>query len=120
MRVEHARRSARTLGVTRQRAAEGVADEAFGRVVPNDLPVGEPLGARARSATGVSWAVLREAVRLLEHRSIASVRRGPGGGLFVSEPRLATASDAVLRPNICRNIGSTAEGVGFGKRPGQG
>jgi DNA-binding FadR family transcriptional regulator len=35
---------------------------------------------------GVSRAVLREAVRLLEHHQIARMRRGPGGGLFVVEP----------------------------------
>jgi DNA-binding FadR family transcriptional regulator len=39
--------------------------------------------------------VLREAVRLLEHHSIATMRRGPGGGLFVTEPRLSTVSDTV-------------------------
>ena len=35
---------------------------------------------------GVSRALLREAVRLLEHHQIARMRRGPGGGLFVVEP----------------------------------
>jgi DNA-binding FadR family transcriptional regulator len=35
---------------------------------------------------GVSRALLREAVRLLEHHQIARMRRGPGGGLFVMAP----------------------------------
>ena len=40
---------------------------------------------------GVSRALLREAVRLLEHHHIARMRRGPGGGLFVMAP----SADAV-------------------------
>jgi len=35
---------------------------------------------------GVSRAVFREAVRLVEHHQMASMRRGPGGGLVVTEP----------------------------------
>ncbi len=40
---------------------------------------------------GVSRALLREAVRLLEHHHVARMRRGPGGGLFVMAP----SADAV-------------------------
>jgi DNA-binding FadR family transcriptional regulator len=36
---------------------------------------------------GVSRAVLREAVRLLEHHDVARTRRGANGGLLVSRPR---------------------------------
>jgi DNA-binding FadR family transcriptional regulator len=42
---------------------------------------------------GVSRAVLREAIRLLEHHGVAEMRRGLGGGLIVTEP----TSDAVAR-----------------------
>lgn len=42
---------------------------------------------------GVSRAVLREAVRLLEHHDVARTRRGANGGLIVSKPR----SDSVTR-----------------------
>jgi DNA-binding FadR family transcriptional regulator len=77
--------------------AEGVAQAVFGQVVRDGWPVGELLGSEPdlMERHGVSRAVFREAVRLLEHHSIAAMRRGPGGGLFVSEPRLATVSDAV-------------------------
>src|SRR3546814_20446629 len=44
---------------------------------------------------GVSRAVLREAVRVLEHHQVAKMRRGPGGGLFVSEPGVAATTEAV-------------------------
>jgi DNA-binding FadR family transcriptional regulator len=35
---------------------------------------------------GIGRSVLREAVRILEYDGIATMRRGPGGGLFVSRP----------------------------------
>jgi DNA-binding FadR family transcriptional regulator len=42
----------------------------------------------------VSRAVLRESIRLLEHHQVATMRRGPGGGLFVTEPSAAAITDA--------------------------
>ena len=60
-------------------------------------PVGTLVGSEAEliERYDVSRAVLREAVRLLEHHDIAAMRRGPGGGLFVSEPGLEAVTDAV-------------------------
>ncbi|SPM38007.1 GntR family transcriptional regulator [Mycobacterium numidiamassiliense] len=43
----------------------------------------------------VSRAVLREAVRLLEYHSIAQMRRGPGGGLVVTEPHAQASIDTI-------------------------
>ncbi|MET0887757.1 MAG: FCD domain-containing protein, partial [Mycetocola sp.] len=40
---------------------------------------------------GVSRAVLREAIRVLEHHDVAFMRRGPGGGLVVKAPDSAAA-----------------------------
>ena len=76
---------------------EGVAREVFRQVVSDGWPVGAFLGSEPElmERYGVSRAVLREAVRLLEHHDIAAMRRGPGGGLFVSEPGLGTVSDTV-------------------------
>jgi DNA-binding FadR family transcriptional regulator len=42
---------------------------------------------------GVSRALLREAVRLLEHHQTARMRRGPGGGLFVMAPSANAVTD---------------------------
>jgi DNA-binding FadR family transcriptional regulator len=69
----------------------------FRQVVSDGWPVGAFLGSEPElmERYGVSRAVLREAVRLLEHHDIAAMRRGPGGGLFVSEPGLGTVSDTV-------------------------
>jgi DNA-binding FadR family transcriptional regulator len=43
----------------------------------------------------VSRAVLREAIRILEHRMVARMKPGPGGGLMVAEPREDIVWDVV-------------------------
>lgn len=60
-------------------------------------PVGTLLGSERTlmDRYGVSRAVLREAVRVLEHHQVARMRRGPGGGLFVAEPGVAATTEAV-------------------------
>ena len=61
-------------------------------------PVGEVLGSEADllERYHVSRAVFREAVRLLEHQQVARTRRGPGGGLVITEPTVGAVSDAVV------------------------
>ncbi len=51
-------------------------------------PTGEVLGSESDlvESFGVSRAVFREAVRIVEHTGVATMRRGPGGGLVVGEP----------------------------------
>lgn len=44
---------------------------------------------------GVSRAVFREAVRLLEYHSVAQMRRGPGGGLIVARPQAEASIDTI-------------------------
>src|SRR4051794_29868973 len=44
---------------------------------------------------GASRAVLLEAVRLVEHHQVATMRRGPKGGLIVREPDLHGAATAL-------------------------
>ncbi len=44
----------------------------------------------------VSRAVFRESVRLLEHLGVASTRRGPGGGLVVTEPSSTAVVQAFM------------------------
>ena len=39
--------------------------------------------------------MFREAVRLVEHRQVARMRRGPGGGLVVAAPSVGAVADAV-------------------------
>jgi DNA-binding FadR family transcriptional regulator len=57
-------------------------------VVARGWPVGDLLGSEADllGRYGASRAVLREAIRIVEHAGVARMRRGPGGGLFVTAP----------------------------------
>ena len=67
-------------------------------VIGRGWPVGQTLGSERelRERYGVSQAVLREAVRLVEHRRIARMRRGPGGGLVICAPDAGPAIRAVI------------------------
>jgi DNA-binding FadR family transcriptional regulator len=71
-----------------RRLAEVVADRIQEDIVARGWPVGEVLGSEAEliERFGVSRAVFREAVRIVEHHNVARMRRGPGGGLVVTEP----------------------------------
>src|SRR5262245_52228039 len=78
--------------------AATVADRIVDDVRAQGWPVGEVLGSEADllDRYGVSRAVFREAVRLVEHQQVARMRRGPGGGLVVREPTVDSVIDAVL------------------------
>ncbi|MEV5849787.1 FadR/GntR family transcriptional regulator [Streptomyces sp. NPDC048179] len=67
-------------------------------VIRRGWPVGESLGSEVdlRERLGVSRAVLREAVRLVEHHQVARMRRGPGGGLIVCAPDAGPATRAMV------------------------
>ena len=90
------RRSTRQLlpdSVVLAQSAQGKGAEAVARnitqtIVTEGLQPGELVGTEPEliEREGVSRALLREAVRLLEHHQIARMRRGPGGGLFVMAP----------------------------------
>jgi DNA-binding FadR family transcriptional regulator len=77
--------------------AEHVARELFADIGATGRQVGAPLGSEPElmERFGVSRAIMREAARLLEHHGIAAMRRGPGGGLFVSEPGIDATSAAI-------------------------
>lgn len=68
--------------------AEVVAGRIYEDLLASGHPVGHVLGSESDllERYDVSRAVLREAVRLLEHHSIARMRRGPGGGLVLAAP----------------------------------
>jgi DNA-binding FadR family transcriptional regulator len=78
--------------------AEQVADRIIADVMAMGWPVGTLIGSEADllDRYGVSRAVFREAVRLVEHRQVARTRRGPGGGLVITEPSVAAVIDAVV------------------------
>ena len=75
------------------KGAETVARHVTQTIMSGGLQPGDLVGTEHEliEHEGVSRALLREAVRLLEHHHIARMRRGPGGGLFVMAP----SADAV-------------------------
>src|SRR5262245_53266249 len=77
--------------------ASTVADRIVDDIARLGWPEGEVGGSEPAllARYGVSRAVFREAVRLVEHRHIARMRRGPGGGLVVTAPSVAAVADAV-------------------------
>src|ERR1700733_2284474 len=78
--------------------AASVARRILTDVVDRGWPVGEVLGSQAEliERYGVSRAVFREAVRLVENQEVAFMRRGPGGGLVVTEPTVDAIIDAAV------------------------
>ena len=60
--------------------------------------VGAPLGAlrEVQKGLGIGRPVFREAITILETRGMIDVRRGPGGGLFVSAPKIEDVIRAML------------------------
>ncbi len=78
--------------------AAGVARAILRDVIDRGWPVGEVLGSQSElmERYGVSRAVFREAVRLVENQQVASMRRGPGGGLVVTEPTVDAIIDAAV------------------------
>jgi DNA-binding FadR family transcriptional regulator len=86
-----------TTVVQSDKRAEATARRILGEVTGAGWPVGRLLGSEAEliERYDVSRAVLREAVRVLEHHQVARMRRGPGGGLFVAEPGIEAVTDAV-------------------------
>ncbi|MFN2536663.1 MAG: FadR/GntR family transcriptional regulator [Mycobacteriales bacterium] len=77
--------------------AEIVAARIYDDILGGGGQTGDVIGSEAELLLryGVSRAVLREAVRLLEHHSVARMRRGPGGGLVLAEPDPRASTDAM-------------------------
>ena len=73
--------------------AQHIEDE----IIAGDRQVGTVLGSEADliERYGVSRAVFREAMRIVDHHGVAEMRRGPGGGLVVTEPDLGAVVRAV-------------------------
>jgi len=86
-------------GPGRLKLAEQTAAKIERSIVEQGWQPGHVLGSEADllAEYGVSRAVLREAVRLLEHDNIAYMRRGPGGGLVVAAPDATAVTRAANR-----------------------
>jgi DNA-binding FadR family transcriptional regulator len=88
--------------------AASLADRIQGDIADRNWPVGERIGYEPEliSSYGVSRAVLRETVRILEHRGVAEMKMGPAGGLVVATPDPAAAAEAMGLLLQFRGIGS--------------
>lgn len=75
-------------GAATRKTAEELAFRMESEIMERGWPVGAVLGSERDliERYGVGRAVLREAVRILEHHGAATMRRGPGGGLVVTAP----------------------------------
>lgn len=80
----------------RDKLAELTARNVQAAVAELKLPAGTVIGSEPEllERFRVSRAVFREAVRLLEHHSIATMRRGPGGGLVIARPDASASIEA--------------------------
>jgi DNA-binding FadR family transcriptional regulator len=83
-------------GRGQRKLAQGVADELTQQIIDERWPAGRVMGSENEllERFNVSRAVLREAIRVLEHNEVATMRRGPGGGLAVTYPNSAAAVHA--------------------------
>jgi DNA-binding FadR family transcriptional regulator len=87
--------SGRVMDNYRLKSSEVVAREIEREIKAARWPVGKNLGSAAdlEQRFGVSKPTMREAVRILENRSLAAMRRGPGGGLIVAAPSETLAAE---------------------------
>jgi DNA-binding FadR family transcriptional regulator len=85
-----------------------VARQIEGDIIAQGWPVGVVLGSEADLVKryGVSRAIFREAVRLVEHHQIAVMRRGPGGGLVVTAPDAGSIARSMALNLTYQNAGA--------------
>jgi DNA-binding FadR family transcriptional regulator len=78
--------------------AETVADRLMTEIAASGIGAGEIFGSERelQARSDVSRAVFREAVRLLEHHHVARMRRGPHGGLVITDPNPAASVEAAV------------------------
>ncbi|BBY78413.1 GntR family transcriptional regulator [Mycolicibacterium parafortuitum] len=95
----------------RAKLAGRAAEQIIADVIELGWPVGQVLGSESEllARYGVSRAVLREAIRLVEHQRVARMRRGTGGGLVIDEPDV----DAVIGPAVIYllRVGATLDEI---------
>jgi DNA-binding FadR family transcriptional regulator len=84
-------------GARDPKLAERIAAAIEADVLRAGWPVGMVIGSEDQLTVryGVGRAVIREAVRLSEHRQVVRMRRGRGGGLVVVEPDVSAVTESL-------------------------
>lgn len=84
-------------GARDPKLAERIAAAIEADIIRAGWPVGEVIGSEEQlmARYRVGRAVIREAVRLAEHRQIVRPRRGRNGGLVVVEPDLSAVTESL-------------------------
>lgn len=90
-------RAPASVDAPKEKLAEALAADIHEDIASQGWPIGALLGAEAEllERYRVSRSILREAVRILEYHNVARMRRGPGGGLIVTEPAQQASVDTV-------------------------
>jgi DNA-binding FadR family transcriptional regulator len=84
-------------GARDPKLAERIAASLEADVLRAGWPVGMVIGSEDQliARYGVGRAVIREAIRLAEHRQVVRMRRGRGGGLVVVEPDVSAVTESL-------------------------
>jgi DNA-binding FadR family transcriptional regulator len=90
----------------RRTRAAALARRIQHEIIERGWPVGDVLGSEddLLARYGVGRPVLRQAIRLLEHQSVAMMRRGPGGGLVVVQPDSDSTTEAIALYLLYRDV----------------
>ncbi|MCK9897724.1 FadR/GntR family transcriptional regulator [Frankia sp. AgB32] len=98
-------------GAPGEKLAAQVARRIEEDIIDAGWPVGTVIGSELAliERYGVSRAVFREAVRIVEHHQVAITRRGPAGGLVVRAPDEAAVATAV--GVYLEHVGVTIESI---------
>ncbi|GAB7146489.1 FadR/GntR family transcriptional regulator [Mycobacterium riyadhense] len=96
-RVRGPRRAGFEIDAPRGKLAEVLAATIGDDIAASGWRVGSVFGTETAllDRYRVSRSALREAVRLLEYHAIARMRRGPGGGLIVTQPQAQASIDTI-------------------------
>lgn len=95
--VQHLDPAVALAGTLGDKRGEALAREIFTGTIHSGATPGTFIGSEATlmATYAASRAVVREAIRILEYHQIALTRRGPGGGLFVTEPDISALVDII-------------------------
>ncbi len=98
-------------GAPGEKLAAQVARRIEEDIIGAGWPVGTVIGSEQAliERYGVSRAVFREAVRIVEHHQVAVTRRGPAGGLVVRAPDEAAVATAL--GVYLEHVGVTIESI---------